>query len=367
MMPRTAAALLLLLSTLHAGHAPGQESQEDPWYRVELLVFRQAAPANNQEYWPPEPALGYPPTQRFLVYPDRVAQRAAAHPEGSSELDAFGRQTITLPDPTAEPAPDIPRPGASTETELPTGPGALPGDAAGAELSLPRPFEVRAASEREFAAGAAYMQRRGGNRVLFHETWLQPLPGGPQAVPLILDDSGAEQRYPALQGSVRLYRQRYLHIDTRLWLNTAGAYLPGEWRMPAPPLGPASLVIEAPVAPTIDAAPGFSAGAIPAAGDLASAPPAFPPRGEGYGSRASASAGEDRENGEDSQDGAPVYPYRHAVLLEASRRMRDGETHYLDHPLLGVVVKLTPLSEEDLAALAAPAEEVARDAPQDDA
>jgi hypothetical protein len=45
-------------------------------------------------------------------------------------------------------------------------------------------------------------------------------------------------------------------------------------------------------------------------------------------------------------------------VLKAERRMRSGETHYLDHPLFGVVVRLEPLEPEELdslgAALAAP-------------
>ncbi len=49
----------------------------------------------------------------------------------------------------------------------------------------------------------------------------------------------------------------------------------------------------------------------------------------------------------------PVYPYRHAVLLDQTRRMRSNETHYIDHPLLGVVIKFTPITAEDLAAIAA--------------
>ena len=33
--------------------------------------------------------------------------------------------------------------------------------------------------------------------------------------------------------------------------------------------------------------------------------------------------------------------------------MRSNETHYIDHPLLGVVVRFTPVSAEELAAIAA--------------
>jgi hypothetical protein len=46
------------------------------------------------------------------------------------------------------------------------------------------------------------------------------------------------------------------------------------------------------------------------------------------------------------------YPYRHAVLLQQKRRMRSEEIHYIDHPLLGIVVTLTPMTPEELEAQA---------------
>jgi hypothetical protein len=44
----------------------------------------------------------------------------------------------------------------------------------------------------------------------------------------------------------------------------------------------------------------------------------------------------------------PPWSWKHAVQMQQSRRMRSEEVHYLDHPLLGVVVKLTPLEPERL-------------------
>ena len=52
------------------------------------------------------------------------------------------------------------------------------------------------------------------------------------------------------------------------------------------------------------------------------------------------------------EDTGPVYPYRHAILLQQKRRMRSTEVHYIDHPRLGVVVKLTPLSTDELETMA---------------
>ena len=105
-------------------------------------------------------------------------------------------------------------------------------------------------------------------------------------------------------------------METRLWLNTGGAYLPGTWQMPAPPLGPPSLVIEEPL-PDLPA--------------MSQATPAS--------SQPPAQAGQ-------------VYPYRHAVLLQQKRRMRSNEVHYIDHPLFGLVIKFTPVTAEELAAIA---------------
>jgi hypothetical protein len=37
----------------------------------------------------------------------------------------------------------------------------------------------------------------------------------------------------------------------------------------------------------------------------------------------------------------PEYGYRHAVLLEQRRRLRSGELHYIDHPLLGLLIRVS--------------------------
>ena len=48
-----------------------------------------------------------------------------------------------------------------------------------------------------------------------------------------------------------------------------------------------------------------------------------------------------------------AYHWRHAVLMQQNRRMRSEEVHYLDHPMLGVLARVVPLSDEELEALAA--------------
>ncbi|WP_116364233.1 CsiV family protein [Parahaliea mediterranea] len=357
-----------LLGLIYAGIAWAQppagmdDDSDQRWYRVELLIFSQGgSAAASQEQWDPQPPLAYPERYRFLVYPERVAQRIASHPDGESRMEANGQQVIAFAAPDAGEqaqqgktpgATDIPRRGEG-EGEAAGGPasgGAAPGAEplapaptaeAPAKPQLPTPWVVRPASELEFRGKAAYMEKRGSYRVLFHQTWLQPVQGESQARDIIIDDSGSQQRYPELQGSIKLFVSRYLHISTNLWLNTDGRYLAGDWRMPAPPLAPASLAIEKPVDP--------AAFAPYAANAPAGLPATAPANAQTETSSTTAPDDPAAVLASDTPDAAePAYPYRHAVLLQQRRRMRSTEVHYIDHPMLGVVVKLSPLSDEQL-------------------
>lgn len=318
--------ILGILACLALACSPAALAQQgDRWFQVELLVFSNER-INSVEQWQPTPDLAYPNAARFLVEPDRVQANLAQH-QAESVVDEFGRQILTvLPEATEKQSPLTP--------DIPLG-GQTAGDMAGnASMPLrPTPFIALPSSQLEFRGKAAYMQRSGGYRTLFHETWVQPVRHEASALPLILDRSGDTGQWPRLQGSIKLYLSRYLHIQTNLWLNTAGDYLPGLWRMPAPPLGPPSLIIEelpAELEPEAES----------------------PPAGWAVADGEDELAGDPNEALLAEEELGPVYPFRHAVLLQQKRRMRSTEVHYLDHPLFGLVVTLKPLGEEELEAMA---------------
>ena len=314
----TCMALSLLSLNAYSQH-------ESRWYKVELMVFSHRGSAVSEQF-EPTPELGYPKHHRFLLHPQQLRAAAARH-EGAVELDSFGRLTL-LPPVTEPDEPDIPLLEETLTDVAAEADESLAEEEAGPRR--PTPFVALPASQREFRGKAAYMQNTGEYRILFHEAWAQPVMGINAAVPLVLDRSGDTQDWPELQGSIKLHVARYLHLETRIWLNTRGDYLPpGNWRMPAAPLGPPSVIIVEP----------------PAEEELAF----IEPEVSLYDS--------------DSEDGAlggdafleeePASPWRHAVLLDQKRRMRSLEVHYIDHPLLSVVIKLEPLSEEQLQAMAA--------------
>ncbi|MBE9540150.1 MAG: hypothetical protein IMF06_13780 [Proteobacteria bacterium] len=303
---------------------------EERWYQIELFVFtHESANAQTSETWEPTPELIYPPQYRFLVDPALVEKNLAMF-DASSEMDDRGHQTLTvIPPPEEEETVEPPQ---SAEAELEP---LL--EASEPEEMLPvtpTPFTFLAKSELEFRGKAAYMQRTGRYRILFHETWVQPILAEGDTLPIVIDRSGDTETWPQLQGSVKLYLSRYLHLETNLWLNTAGAYLPPGWRMPAAPLGPKSLTIIYPPEPEVEE-------------DLQEAP-----IDTGFFTGTSTDSEVDAEL-EQLEPTGPIYPWRHAIALQQKRKMRSTEVHYIDHPMLGVVVKVSPLDEEALRERAA--------------
>ncbi len=343
---RLTSVLLALMLASPAGAAT--------WYRVELLIFTQGGAAAQQaERWNPEPELAYPERYRFLVDPQQVAGLEATYPEAERVQQANGVQVVTLPAPVTElpPAQDIPTREPVIDEDAaadPNTPAPAPEAPDEDALRLPEPFVMRPAAELAFRGKAAYMERNGDYRVLWHRNWLQPLEEESRALPIIIDRSGDDASYPVLQGSVELQLSRFLHVTTNLWLNTDGSYLPDYWRMPAPPLAPPSVIIEE--VPVLEELPPLNLARVPLAMPL---PGEEQTRADTSGAENASGLEPDRETGaEPDVDAAPEYPYRHAVLLQQSRRMRSDEVHYLDHPLLGVVIRLTRLSEEELDQIA---------------
>ena len=151
---------------------------------------------------------------------------------------------------------------------------------------------------------AAALARRGGYRVILHGRWLQPVPNRAAPEPLLIQ---AGPRYGDLFGLVGTFDVtlgRYLHFRAHLlYTEPLLGRSPVTRALPPPQAAAAGLV-----------------------------PPAAPPRLS-------------------EQD---LDPAGYMQLLE-SRRVRHGELHYLDHPKLGVLVRIEPVTPPDslIAAYAA--------------
>lgn len=303
----------------------GAEHDERNWYRVEVIVFNySSALAQEAEKWPLFPPLAYPPRLQRLR--DEPVEETGDRPY----------QLTTIED--SAPHPDIEidwdssidelyaeyRRSQQTDTDTDTSDGQGGGEAAGTgpqmadlpdQYTVLRPFVRLDASRHEL--NSRRLQRSKGRRVLFHASWYQPLRSRDDTAPLLIEGSLRQGDYPALQGTIRLYVSRYVHLETDLWLNTEGDYLPEGWKMPNPPLAPE---------PQAQDSSFFQVRLPP---DWLYRPYLSNPIENIYGERS-----------------LPEYRWRHAVALQQKRRMRSGELHYIDHPLLGLLIKVTPYEFE---------------------
>ncbi|EED33075.1 conserved hypothetical protein [gamma proteobacterium NOR5-3] len=362
------------------------------WYRTEVLIFvREDADSRLVEQWDPLPTLEYPQEYRYLLDPavaDRRLQESQAY---SSAVDDRGVQTLLVPAPIEE-LQDHSRPDALTtplveldvlipdETATEGDPGTAvnalltkeparnteltpqtPDDAANLQpdpndpqpdLETPiiaLPYELLDDDNLEFRPQARSL-RRQGHRLVFHGSWWAMLDDADETPSLIMDRSGDMDSldWPALQGSLQVYRSRYLHIALDLWLNTRGEYLPDGWQIDPPPLPAPSLSAQTlrgskinPWSPDISS-PGITLDEI--GSDTVSLPnPEASPDPDLMPSPIPGMTQEITD--------ATDYPWHHAIVHRQSRRMRSGEIHYLDHPVIGVIVKVTPMSDDALPLL----------------
>ena len=490
--------------------------EQEGWYLTEILIFIQDDEAAlGAEFWDPLPELSYPENYRYPIDLRRLNRRADENLALASRVDARGVQSLTLPWPVT--ALDLaPREDALIEQPFlaenshagdpnsadPNAPGlnvenspaedldaadvyAVDPDAArrdagfaepgagesargadsNAALAEPRrllkalPYALLEPERLEFADQAQALRDRG-QRILFHSAWWAPLREGDSPLPLVVDRAADPDTdsWPELQGSIHLYRSRYLHIELDLWLNTLASYLPPGWRIEPAPRPQPSLRGATPDGQPFDPwnpPPVLNAGPNTTLTGADERPGNPAPRGERFsggderfsmeggrlsndsgrlsndsgrlstgdgrasndGGRVSAgdgrlsvdggrvstgggrvsidggklSAGDGRlsadggristgggklsadgeglsiggeglpaatdtafaagalaaENEDTIATGAP-WPWKHAIVHRQARRMRSNEVHYLDHPVIGVVVKVRPLSEDNL-------------------
>jgi hypothetical protein len=143
----------------------------------------------------------------------------------------------------------------------------------------PRTFTLTAEANR--------LTRVGGVHVLLHGRWLQPVPARQMPQPLLLQVGPRYGETYALEGTLDVTLGRFLHFNANLIYRE----------------------------PLIGAAP---------------LDRAQPPPGNGAALSRPAPALDDLAAGGFMQ-------------LQESRRVRSGELHYLDHPKLGVLVRIEPV------------------------
>lgn len=160
-------------------------------------------------------------------------------------------------------------------------------------LNAARRFETRLRADSYRTATRGTILRREANRIrnapqlrlLWHGRWTQPVPPRSTPEPLLIQAGRRNDGVHELEGTVDITLGRYLHFHAHLW-----------WASPRKAL------------------------------NAEGAPPSSIPNGTESGSHPQ------------SPEGAEY------MVLRESRVMRSGTLHYLDHPVLGVLVRADPLT-----------------------
>ena len=239
--------LLLWLVTVFNTPARAQPNDSTPakqqWYQVEVLIFRNDTPfESSPEKWP----------QRIKRnFPEKLS-------------------TLQPPQPDSQEA-----------------------------------FVKLAPEDTTFTQYFKEIERRDNANMLYHAAWRQPKISRNIALPLLIQSTALspDGQY-ILEGTIKIGIQRYIHIDTDLWLSdyTVKKKSPlDHWLNEFAPSPFAATDID------------------PAA--AATSPGSALPYKDNY------------------ETDAPVYIAQHIARLQQSRRMKRDELHYLDHPLFGVLVR----------------------------
>ena len=204
-----------------------------------------------------------------------------------------------------------------------------PGDEAGG-AGRRHAFRALPASELDLGAAASRLDRSGAYRVLLHVGWRQPgsPPGAAPAVHLgALQGLASDGRFAAapgeaVEGTIRLWRRRFLHVDADLAFGDVEG-----WRRRQEAEDPSAVLGDERRETPDAAAPSPSTDA--GAAEPRPPDPAAP-----------------REGAEEAaaEPPPPAGSARVRVTrLTRSLRLRAGRLHYLDHPLFGVLLTVKRL------------------------
>lgn len=253
--------------TLMAGliSLPAIAEFEGSWFQIEVLIFEHTGSRpENPERWPTYPSLERRSPALVIAEPDSQTEDSGAADNN----------------PEAE--------------------------------QLPVPFRPLSEPEWTLAAEKTALEESRNYRVLYHQSWVQPVPGRNDITPIRIDAGDVYGSQHELQGYLDLYVERYLHLNTDLQLIRY-----------AQTDNPFRLIDES---------------ANPEANDGST-----PFMGMSLDQEASA-LGSDVFNTEIiTSNNNQYYVATESIEMKQRRRMRSSELHYLDNPELGLLIYIVPI------------------------
>lgn len=345
------AVCLFVLAAVHAHADENDEAELDTryedWFQIELIIFdRPSSQAAAQEAWRNNIAIEYPSKLDFLLTQNEWEALSQSSPVNKKKRSSGLNYTF---------ASDV------NEQALP-------------EMEVPR---IKLPKE-EFLLSAERdrLNRRPGFKVLFHEAWRQELKGNGASRDIVINGGKVVDGNHQLEGTVKLTLRRFLHLETNLWRNTfapnTGQELPYWPPLPKTPK-PTPSDLFADDEKAVDTVAENEPETVSET-TTETTPKTIPKDMLSNTQLAESSDSRAAKLGDALSSNKPngIYPSSRSlnlstngdsrdtmildrafntqkanlvteiVTLKQRRRMRSSELHYIDHPRLGLIIKITP-------------------------
>ncbi|MDF1644950.1 MAG: CsiV family protein [Pseudomonadales bacterium] len=202
-------------------------------------------------------------------------------------------------------------------------------------IDLPQNYSLMDAPESGFVQANRNIRRSAGFRTLFYKQWRQKLGTGVTGQPIAISGGKSFGEHQQLEGWVRFSQKRYLHLEVDLWLH--------EYEKSLQRMGIQTSDVPLPIPEQeqlLEKLFDFKLDALPTIGQ--------------QNANAAQSANKLFVDKPETQP-LPFYirkPQRIITyVMNQKRRMKSKELHYLDHPLLGVLVEAIPYESEQFEKL----------------
>ncbi|MEE8057841.1 MAG: CsiV family protein [Pseudomonadales bacterium] len=326
----TTAALLLLATLVFAQDQDNDDKETIKWYQVELFIFANNNPdAASTERWPQELGLKYP--ESMVAFDEDNAFNTVSKDE-ILLLDLDSKKTLSTSElkqaeqlsHRVESSNKQIMPTENSQTTIQHDSQTLLDDPAttdnafflNAAPTVERPFTLLKKEQHQLTEVVERILAEADYRLLFHQAWRQPVGKRNEADSLLIRGGNQFDSHFELEGSINLSVARYLHLTTDLWLSTFVSSI-GRDQKPWPVL---------PKAPTISVAD----------------------TGQDHHTIARNNNAKDNSKVLLSFESPFVtvegkqYSVERTVAMRQHRRMRSNELHYIDHPLIGLLIKIIP-------------------------
>ena len=323
-MPKSLANIIFYLSLVLASSIAISDEQPKQWYQVEVVVFASNdIESGLDERWPEELGLQYPSNVSHISPALDMIESSMAE-----DIESIASNTTN----TQDELQPLSQNGANNDNNS--------HDSTLADTQPLIAFSQLREEQLQLTEAANNIAKQYDFRPLFHKAWRQTIDNRENATSIIITGGEAYDEHFELEGSIKISVERYLHINTDLWLNQfvnkAGSEQPSWPLLPSIP----RQIVEANASDIITLAPTQTNSVLPletglnnnsSFSDIEQAPVIDPLADANQALETQLAYLEDAQ-----------YSVEKTVVMRQHRRMRSKEIHYIDHPLFGMLIKIVP-------------------------